>query len=783
MTTSYRNKLTTPTTLLEAVEASLKVSARHQAGAEEKPAAILWADRDGQWQPIVSKLLERMPQLITLGQHDPTRRSGPAIWIKCVVARTLDIGLPKDSVPVVYLPSVSRQVLRAAADCPPLLQPLVELQYRGTVWTQRNGKDWTVEAFLVSEDGLGLDVARDDATKRSLQAALNVLAETPMRQLEGKHLEAEDFDKLMVGDHPRDLLEWMNDPNGARSKWDAGKWHAFRSRCKKDYSFDPEAEGALSAAERFGLRREPAWDQLWMRFSEAPGLYMGLPSLLERAKPSGELCFDAETWPDENDKAETRLRAALLELAEADDQSARKRILELEQEHGRRRRWVWAKLGKSSLAQALSHLSVLAHSTAIPPSGATVEEMARNYAGAGYEADAALLRALAEAKSNQDRVAIQSATRAVYLPWARTSAKSFQQLVATMPLPNKEQVSLIEASIGECLLFADGLRFDLGQLLRAACEERGLKVTLERRWAGTPTVTATAKPAVSPVALSLHGADVLPDTFAPSIKPANQELTSARFRKLMEERGYQCIVVGETGDPSGKGWCECGQIDRRGHDLQLDLANHIADELSRLLERIIELLEAGWKQVRVVTDHGWLLMPGGLPKADLPGYLVESRWARCAAIKGQSKVSVPKVAWHWNPLAEAAVAPDISSFVAGLDYAHGGLSLQECLIPVLIIQPSAHTAVDSVRIKEVQWLGLRCRVTLESSTAGLNVDIRTKANLADSSLATAPKTCDAKGQASLIIPNEDSAGVAATVVVTDRAGNVLAKQATTVGGS
>lgn len=783
MTTSYRNKLTTPATLLEAVEASLKVSARHQAGAEEKPAAILWTDTDGQWQPIVSKLLERMPQLITLGQHDPTRRSGPAIWIKCVVARTLDIGLPKDSVPVVYLPSVSRQVLRAAADCPPLLQPLVELQYRGTVWTQRNGKDWTVEAFLVSEDGLGLDVARDDATKRSLQAALNALAETPMRQLEGKHLEAEDFDKLMVGDHPRDLLEWMNDPNGARSKWDAGKWHAFRSRCKKDYSFDPEAEGSLSAAERFGLRREPAWDQLWVRFSEAPGLYMGLPSLLERAKPSGELCFDAETWPDENDKAETRLRAALLELAEADDQSARKRILELEQEHGRRRRWVWAKLGKSSLAQALSHLSVLAHSTAIPPTGATLEEMARNYAGAGYEADAALLRALAEAKSNQDRVAIQSAARAVYLPWARTSAESFQQLVAMMPLPNKEQVSLIEASIGECLLFADGLRFDLGQLLRAACEERGLKVTLERRWAGTPTVTATAKPAVSPVALSLHGADVLPDTFAPSIKPANQELTTARFRKLMEEQGYQCIVVGETGDTSGKGWCECGQIDRRGHDLQLDLANHIADELSRLLERIIELLEAGWKQVRVVTDHGWLLMPGGLPKADLPGYLVESRWARCAAIKGQSKVSVPKVAWHWNPLAEAAVAPDISSFVAGLDYAHGGLSLQECLIPVLIIQPSAHTAVDSVRIKEVQWLGLRCRVTLESSTAGLNVDIRTKANLADSSLATAPKTCDAKGQASLIIPNEDSAGVAAIVVVTDRAGDVLAKQATTVGGS
>jgi hypothetical protein len=36
---------------------------------------------------------------------------------------------------------------------------VVELQYRGTMWTQLNGKDWKVEAFLVSENGgLGLEV-------------------------------------------------------------------------------------------------------------------------------------------------------------------------------------------------------------------------------------------------------------------------------------------------------------------------------------------------------------------------------------------------------------------------------------------------------------------------------------------------------------------------------------------------------------------------------------------------------------------------------------------------
>ena len=39
--------------------------------------------------------------------------------------------------------------------------------------------------------------------------------------------------------------------------------------------------------------------------------------------------------------------------------------------------------------------------------------------------------------------------------------------------------------------------------------------------------------------------------------------------------------------------------------------------LLEIRDRITELLAAGWKRVRVVTDHGWLLLPGGLPKIDL----------------------------------------------------------------------------------------------------------------------------------------------------------------------
>ena len=789
MSVSYRTKARAPGTLLQAVEASLLAATRHHVGVEEKPAAVLWTDADGQWQPVVKKLQERLPQLVVHGTYDAAKRTGPAVWLKCIVARTVDLGLGKDVVPIVYLPNISRQTLRAAADCPPQLQPLVELQYRGVVWTQRNGKDWTVEAFLISDDGLGLKVSRDEATRESLHRSLPVLAETPVAQLEEKQLEAEDFDKLMVSDQPRDLLEWMNDPKGARESWGEGKWHAFRSRCKAEYGFDPDADGAVGAAEKLGLRKELAWQQLWDRFTEAPVLYKALPDLLTRAKPT-ELLFNPESWPDENERAEARLRAALLELGPADGPVARERVRELEKEHGKRRGWVWARMERSPMALALEHLAALADKTGKSLNGASLEDVAKSYEGGGYEADLTLLHALAEGKSNQDRAAIQAAARALYVPWLRPAAELFQKLAAKMPFGGVGQQPLIEANVSECLLFADGLRYDLGQELRALCEERGLRVTLGRRWAGTPTVTASAKPAVSPVAGLLQGGATLPDNFTPSIKRqvaaptmGGQELNTARFRKLLEEAGYQFLAGGETGDATGKGWTECGAIDRRGHDMRLGLAGQVAEELDGIVERITELLNVGWRTVRVITDHGWLLVPGGLPKTELPGYLVESRWARCAAIRGESRVSVPRVGWFWNAAAEAAIAPDITAFVAGMAYAHGGLSVQECLIPVLTIQPAKAASPAAARIKTVEWHRLRCRVTVETPMAGVTVDIRTKANAPDSSLASSPKETDATGQVSLIIPDDEQAGAAAVVVLLDAIGNVLSKQATTIGES
>jgi len=96
---------------------------------------------------------------ITLGAYDPTTRTGPAICLRCMLARTLpDADWPEDATPILYMPGVGKADLRAVETCSHALQPLAELQYRGVLWVQRaNSKDWTIEAFLTSARG-GLDI-------------------------------------------------------------------------------------------------------------------------------------------------------------------------------------------------------------------------------------------------------------------------------------------------------------------------------------------------------------------------------------------------------------------------------------------------------------------------------------------------------------------------------------------------------------------------------------------------------------------------------------------------
>lgn len=770
-----------PRTLLDALQASMAAALRAPDGVDE-PAALLWTDADGQWRPLIQTLSKVMPQLYVLGPYAPDERQGPVIWLRCIVERTLaGISPASGVIPILYLPNVSRQELRAGGDCAADLQPLIELLYRGAVWHQRNGRDWTVDAFLVSEDGLGLDVAKDSRTHGAILRSLALLGPEPLAGLRGRRLEADDFDRLAIGDPVRDLLSWISDADGFQARCDAGRWATFRDICGREFKFDPENDGTQAAADAL-LHGGGKWDDVWSRFCESPRLYPGVSTVLRQARPRDLLgLVDQSRRPSFNEENEDKLRKALEAALSLPHVQACDKVATLDDEHKERRGWVWAQLGESPYAIVLEPLGRLARAAKTALGNATAEAMAADYAAQGWRCDRAAMEALSRLKQGSENGLVTKVVRALYEPWLDRSARRFQELMSAPGIDPAKLTSSVTADRDSCVLFADGLRFDVGAVLQERLEAQGFRVRMSHRIAPIPTVTATAKPVASPAHASCSGKTDAED-FTPVIAASNQPATASRLRDAMARSGVEILDQDQARmavSSDAGGWTETGKLDALGHSLEALLVRQIDPEIEALLDRITGLLSAGWSRVRVVTDHGWLLLPGGLPKVELSPHLVATKWSRCAAVKGGSAPNIPTYPWYWNPVLRIASPPGIGAFVANTEYAHGGISLQECVIPDLVVERGEETV--AAEITEINWRGMRCRVTVKSNAAGLLVDMRLNWKQPASSIAASPKELANNGEASLAVSDDKHEGAAASVVVFDASGRVLEYKPTTVG--
>jgi hypothetical protein len=758
----------------------LRKAAVFNANVQHAPVAVLWPDKERQWEPVLPLLREAIPELLVLGDYAPELRSGPPIWLKCVIANQIEnFPVEEGTTPVIYMPGVSRLDLRAIAECPETIKPLAELQYRGELWGQYNGKDWTVNAFLTSATGgLELDVAKDQSTQKALLMALEAVVTASVESLSGKRLEASDFNQLLSSDPIRDLLSWMNAPQAVPSQWSSARWQALCNLAKAEYGLNIEQDGDYAAAEMLCSRRG-AWEHVWQRFAESPGLYPAIPTLLERV-PLPDLLADPATYPQANAKDEEQLLESLKALTSDTPSEARKKIMHLESQHQARRDSLWADLGKSPWVILLGPLAVIADKTQKSLGGLSAQELGQRYQDAGWEVDGLVVEVLGQCDGKQQLSVVEDVLATIYTPWLAELTDSFQQQVKAKGYPGSEGVQEATASYkvgGEVVFFVDGLRLDIAHQLNKRLAGVGIDASLKTQWSALPSVTATAKAAVSPVTAQLTGDSAVKD-FEPSVKD-NGTLSHDRFKRLLADNSWQYLSDDELGDPSGNAWVACGDIDKEGHKSELKLPKRLGPILDGIVERVQELQHAGWRKIRIVTDHGWLLVPGKMPKSNLPVQAADSRWGRCAQLKQNVSVEGLTLGWYWNQNVPIHFPQGIHSFIAGKTYAHGGVSLQECLVPVMTIEGEAKQLLK-VDITEIRWLGLTCKVEVASEGGKLQVDLRTK--LVDSSTSLVnPKALDA-GKASLKVLDDDNEGLMAMVVVMDEDGNVLAKQATTVGG-
>jgi hypothetical protein len=750
----------------------------YNANAYVEPVALLWPDEGVQWQEVIGRISERLP-LVRLGDYDRAAQQGPAYWVRCVVSGAVDAGLAAGR-PIVYLPGVARSELRAVDTCPAALAPIAELQYRSQWYSHPNGRDWSVRSLLSHDErGLGLNVAEDADTGSVMLLALDRLLDFPLDRLSTQLLDADFFRDLINPDPVRSLLGWLDDPVGFPPRLDDAQWSALVQKCKADYQFDPNTDGPVTAAFKLGEREGP-WAEVWKRFAEMPERYPGIPERLRQAKPMELFSEHTGAWPQDNEAAEDQVRNLLLEFAVLTAEGARKEAKALDAEHAWRRATVWAELGVAPLAFALEQLAVLAELAEQPLAATDLPALTADYADRGWRADEAALRALAAARKPPDRAAVSSAVAAMYRQWLEAGATALQAAIG--PLANDDNyecASPISPTKNAVTVFVDGLRLDVAHRIRDRLAAGGLDPTLSTTLCALPTVTETTKPAIVPVppGTLTSGSDLNAANATTGTKATIQVL-----RSLMAERDVEVLFAAETGDPSKAAWTEAGELDHRGHDVGIRLVDYVDEEVERVITRIRELLDAGWDRVDVVTDHGWILLPGGMEKVELPVATTEIKKGRCARLKDGADVAVPTVPWFWDPDVRIALAPGVTCFEANKEYEHGGVSPQECIVPRLTVRAgSAVKATGGPEITKIKWLGLLCRIEFAGVRQGVAADLRALPADPKTSIAEEAKETSSSGKVSLVVPDEEHEGERAYVVLVADDGGIVAQQEVTVG--
>jgi hypothetical protein len=328
------------------------------------------------------------------------------------------------------------------------------------------------------------------------------------------------------------------------------------------------------------------------------------------------------------------------------------------------------------------------------------------------------------------------------------------------------------------VLFVDALRYELAEEFTRRLEMQKLKVSLQAGWSAIPSLTPTAKPNVSPIATAVSTQSTITE-FRPQLQ-SGKDLHTQAFREALKAADFKLVTHANDIQADGKYWQELGDIDTKGHEEQANMVKRIDELFDQVQEALDVAFERGIKRIKIVTDHGWLLLPGGLPKCPLNAGLTETRWGRCALIKEGATTDLLHLPWRWNPSVFIAYAPGISFFKANEAYAHGGISVHECLVPTMIVEnPNVQNILADIKV--VKWVNLKCTINTNDVPDGYSVDIRTKYNDAKTSIVLS-KNKTLQGNTVTLMVDDAAEHQAATIVLMDENERILDKKPTTVGG-
>lgn len=398
----------------------------------------------------------------------------------------------------------------------------------------------------------------------------------------------------------------------------------------------------------------------------------------------------------------------------------------------------WDGPGGGSAWQVVARLTELAQraraATAAARELTQANDFVRRYAADWWRIDDGYLRLRAETAQQHGLERVRWQADLAYFSYLSDVNERFSAAVETggaWPPAGCPPVSVLQGRLWEpatarrAVIICDCLRWDVAQRLAEAL-------------AGAPTVTplASTLPSATPfgmTALLPLGDAPLTIQFATAGAPvirqgAGPDLAQRAGRKQFLEQHVAAQPGGAIAFIDLDELLRAGAvpdaplvvafdttIDQQGHVGADQLAGSI-DKLVRNLQRAIELCHAaGAREVHVVTDHGFLLAPpeelDALGRPELPAIQAQYKSHRYAVLR-------PDIASDELIVFSPPLAPDsgrlgfprgVRTLIKAEAFAHGGISLQECVIPHLV---SRGSVIEQARV------GLDLQVTTERLTTG-----------------------------------------------------------------
>jgi hypothetical protein len=289
------------------------------------------------------------------------------------------------------------------------------------------------------------------------------------------------------------------------------------------------------------------------------------------------------------------------------------------------------------------------------------------------------------------------------------------------------------------VLVLDACRFDLGKRLQERLNKgepkRRAEVYVAR--APLPAITALGMPFVladDPGILTVEIAPESSGRWRVTARGAPGDLTSPEARREWLGRRFKLKThatrrVKEILDNTPPPPKEVGRVlfvfgdefDKQGHEDELSFtgAEDLLDRYTRVIGR---LREAGWSTVVVVTDHGFIhwdpepdefLKP---PEGDI-------LWRSRRAVVGHSLKHPTAVKTRAAQSGiECCVPRSVAAFetYGGLGFFHGGATLQELVIPVVVARwPKRAEKVPVVLTRIAEIVSIRPRIELRPGAMDL----------------------------------------------------------------